>query len=189
MKTIYEKGKMRNISIVLFIALLLSLQVGQASEAQSTSIKNLKVNSTEIPLAIEDAHPLFSWEMSSSTIGKSQSAYQIIVTRETDNKVIWDSGKVESGASNNIEYMGVALQPEMEYTWDVTAWDETGNTYTETSRFETGIMNPDIHAWDGAEWIGSNELVLDAATKSLFYLNTDFRIVKGNTASLILGGK
>ncbi len=171
-------------SMTLFHGTTLAVEGNQVS---TTSIKNLKVQATVMPLAIEDAHPVFSWQMSSTEVGQKQTAYQITVSRESDNKVIWNSNKVESGISNNIKYMGVALQPEMEYSWEVTVWDGAGKTHTESSRFETGLMNPDIYAWDGAEWIGSKKLSLDATSNLLFNLVTDFQIISGNSASLILG--
>lgn len=173
--------------LIFIIIICFSNFISQTVSAQTTSIKNLRVQDTEVPLAIEDAHPLFSWQMSSSAIGQMQTAYQIVVTRESDGSNVWDSGKVASGVSNNIPYMGVELQPEKEYSWDVTVWDANNQTYTESSRFETGLMNPDIYAWNGAEWIGSKELTLDATSDILFDLSTDFQITSGDAASIIFG--
>lgn len=152
-----------------------------------TSIEKLRVQNSDVPLAIEESRPLFSWIMNSAEKGQKQTAYQIIVTRESDNRVVWNSGKTESGASNNIKYLGVALQPETAYSWEVTVWDSKGTPITERSRFETGIMNPAQYAWEGAEFIGSKERSLDAASSMLFELNTDFRIVRGSATSVILG--
>ena len=152
-----------------------------------TSIEKLRVQNSDVPLAIEESRPLFSWIMNSAEKGQKQTAYQIIVTRESDNRVVWNSGKTGSGASNNIKYLGVALQPETAYSWEVTVWDSKGTPITERSRFETGIMNPAQYAWEGAEFIGSKERSLDAASSMLFELNTDFRIVRGSAASVILG--
>ena len=165
---------------------LIPLLASQAINGQ-TIIEKLRVQDTDTPLAIEDTHPLFSWAMNSSEKGQKQTAYQITVTRESDNKIVWNSGKVESGQSNNIKYLGVALQPETAYSWNVTVWDIKGTAITESSRFETGIMNPAQYAWEGAEFIGSKELSLDAASSLLFELNTDFRVVEGGAASVILG--
>lgn len=129
----------------------------------------------------------FSWQMLSDIIGQEQSAYQLIVTRESDNRMVWNSGKVISGISNNIKYLGVALQPETAYLWKVTVWDVDNKTYTETSRFETGLMNPALTAWEGAEFIGSKEISLDAASHYYFEISTKFQLQKGDKVSLILG--
>ena len=155
--------------------------------AEETSIGRLKVQGATEPLAVEDLFPLFSWQMQSDVIGQKQQAYRIIVTRESDERVVWDSKKVMSDISNNIRYMGVALQPEMSYRWQLTVWDAAGKDYSATARFETGLMNPKIAAWEGAQWIGSKQLNLDAASHSYFELSTTFRLLKGDKASLVLG--
>jgi alpha-L-rhamnosidase len=110
-----------------------------------------------------------------------------VVIRESDGRVVWDSQKVESGVSNNIRYMGVALQPEMAYRWMLTVWDVAGKEYSASSRFETGLMNPKISVWNGAQWIGSKQLNLDAASNYYFELFTTFQLLKGDKASVILG--
>ena len=181
------KQKTINISVISIclaaVAMFFSCQPGNKTE-----IHNLRVQSLAEPLAVEDENPLFSWQMESAVKGQKQTAYQIIVTRERDGEMLWDSRKTKSGLSNNIRYEGQELEPETAYRWDLTVWDAEGKTCTGTSRFETGIMDPDIAAWDGALWIGSNELTLDATSAMLFEINTDFRIVEGSrAASLILG--
>jgi len=153
----------------------------------STSITNLRVQNKTIPLVVEDARPLFSWQMLSDVIGQEQTAYQIIVTRDSDNRVIWNSGKVISGISNNIKYLGVALQPETGYSWEVTVWDANNKAYTEGSRFETGLMNPTLAAWEGAQFIGSKKISLDATSHNYFEICTGFQLQKGNNVSLIFG--
>lgn len=158
-----------------------------ASVWGSTTIVNLKVQNILEPLAIEDAHPLFSWQMYSDETGQKQSAYRIVVTRESDNRVVWDSQKVESGISVHVKYMGVALQAENSYRWQLTVWDVMGKSYTEFSRFETGLMNPKMSAWSGAEWIGSKTLTLDATSNNYFELSTRFQLLRGDKVSFILG--
>ncbi|WP_300703733.1 family 78 glycoside hydrolase catalytic domain [Bacteroides sp.] len=158
-----------------------------ASMNAMTSISNLRVQGIKEPLVIEDARPLFSWQILSDLTGQEQKAYQIIVTRESDNRMVWNSGKVESGISNNIKYLGLALQPETGYSWEVTVWDVNNKAYTEASRFETGLMNPTIAAWEGAQFIGSKAISLDAASHNYFEISTKFQLQKGNKASLILG--
>lgn len=111
----------------------------------NTSVVSLKVQNVVKPLVVEDRHPVFSWQMSSDERGQKQSAYQIIVTRKSDGRVVWDSRKVESGVSTQIKYQGVALQPEMAYDWNLTVWDAQGKSYAASSSFET-VMNPHISA-------------------------------------------
>ena len=169
----------------LFLTILMT--VTALSGWSQTRIKDLRVQNTKEPIAVEDSRPVFSWKMESDITGQHQTAYRINVVRESDGSTIWDSGKVADGASTGIRYLGVGLQPEMGYTWNLQVWDKDGNILSESSRFETGIMNPRISAWKGAEWIGSTGLKLDATSQSLFEIRTDFRIIEGNTASLVFG--
>ncbi|MDF0717905.1 family 78 glycoside hydrolase catalytic domain [Muricauda sp. 334s03] len=167
---------------LLWVSLLMAISCG----SPSTEIQNLRVAYAEKPLAIEDEKPLFGWQMKSDIVGQEQQGYQIKIAKQ-DGRTVWDSGKVESGISNNIAYEGDALESETAYTWSLTVWDVEGKTYTQTSSFETGLMNPTMAAWEGAQFIGTNTLTLDATSALLFDVETDVQIVEGNTASLIIG--
>ena len=159
----------------------------QARTSPGTEIADLRVQGCTNPLAVEDKNPLFSWLMISQVTGQKQSAYQIVVTREDEKSIVWNSGKTISDISGDIRYNGKDLEPETAYSWDLTIWDAKGKSYSR-SRFETGIMNPRIDGWNGAEWIGSNQLLLDAVSAYLFEINTDFQIMPGSkTVSLIFG--
>ena len=152
-----------------------------------TSIIDLRVQNMEEPITVEDRHPLFSWKMHSDIAGQAQKAYQLIVKRESDNMIVWNTGKVQSGISVNIKYLGVALQPETGYSWELTVWDINDQAYVSSSRFETGLMNPKISAWEGAEFIGSTAPRLDAASHYYFEILTGFQLMEGEKISLILG--
>ena len=125
--------------------------------------------------------------MESDKRGQRQTAYRIIVVRESDGSVLWDTGKVESDQSVDIPYQGVSLQAEHGYGVNLTVWDVDGKEYQTSSRFETGIMNPRESAWNGAEWIGTSQYRLDALAEPLFEIETDFSLLNGDVASLILG--
>ncbi len=174
---------------MVFLLFSCSLLNQACQRKTDTFITNLRVQSVAIPLAVEDEHPLFSWQMVSGLTGQKQNAYRIVVTKESNRDVVWNSEKVESGLSSNIRYEGAALEPETAYSWELTVWDAENRTYTETSRFETGLMNPDIGAWNGATFIGTNTLTLDATSACLFEINTDFQIVSGNAVSVVFGAR
>ncbi|MCF0187243.1 MAG: family 78 glycoside hydrolase catalytic domain, partial [Bacteroidaceae bacterium] len=80
-----------------------------------------------------------------------------------------------------------ALQAETAYSWDLTVWDEKWEPIQSSSKFETGLMDSSIRAWDGAQFVGSKSKVLDAASHNYFEISTDFQISKGDKASLIFG--
>ena len=165
---------------------LLGLLIALSVSAQ-TRITDLKVQHADRPLAVEDRHPVFSWKMESAEKGQCQTAYRLTVTRDSDGSTLWDSGKVTDGRSDGIPYRGVALQPEKGYGVALQVWDKDGAVHEAETRFETGLMNPRQSAWKGAGWIGSKELTLDAASQSIFDIATEFRILQGDEAALILG--
>lgn len=164
--------------------------IAQASEAADTdtSIVNLKTDGLTNPLGIDSSTPAFSWQMISEKIGISQKSYQVVVTDES-GETVWDSGVVEDDTSTEIIYEGSELQPQQQYTWTVTITDQDGNTYvSEPATFETALMSTSLDAWDGAEWIGADELTLDATSACYFHIRTDVQIPEeSGHASLVFG--
>ncbi|MBD2701704.1 family 78 glycoside hydrolase catalytic domain [Spirosoma sp. BT702] len=157
--------------------LLLLVCIGAAFA--NTSIDNLQVDYQPTPLGIDQTNPHFSWQMKAldAKRGYAQIAYQLIVT-DAQKHVVWDSKKVNSGISHAIEYAGQALQPTTRYVWNVTVWDNTGKSSTNSSWFETGLMNPTIAAWSGAKWIGggSDELVFYSHYVSVYKIQYNVQL-------------
>ena len=77
-----------------------------AATEHAVSIEKLKVEYAEMPLGIDVEKPRFSWQMvmQNAERGYSQKAYQITVTDEA-GQTVWDSGRVSSDLSLNIEYV------------------------------------------------------------------------------------
>ena len=160
----------------------------EEAPAAEAAIVNLKTQSRVNPLGVDAAQPAFSWQMQSGQIGAAQAAYQIVV-KDAADQVVWDSGKVESASSNEIVYEGEELQPQSAYTWSVTVTDQSGaELQSEEAYFETSLMDTTAESWNGAEWIGAGELILDAASKAVFNISADVQLAEGsNAASFILG--
>jgi len=156
-----------------------------------TKIRRLLTESEATPLGIDREKLHFTWQMSSDKRGAEQASYQIEV-KNPQKQTVWDSGRVSSGESVNIPYGGSALRPVTHYEWKVTVWDQGGKQFSNSSWFETGLMNPDpnLSAWDGATWIGGGDedLVLYAHYSSIFKLNYTLKISEGSErAGFILG--
>jgi len=92
-----------------------------------------------------------------------QSAYRILVTddpellrKNTGN--IWDSKKIASGASIQVEYKGKTLSSVKKYFWKVMAWDDKGNvsSWTTNASWQMGLLN--VEDWKGAHWIAYEEI-------------------------------
>ena len=170
-----------------FGALTLAVSCGGGA-----AVENLRVAALEQPTAVDSATPDFSWSMTSEERGASQSSYRIVVAEDRSMKsVVWDSGVVASGESVGILYgsTGTAqrLAPETDYYWQVEVVDNNARTLKASSTFSTGLMNPTQAAWSGAQWIGSEEFALDAASALLFNITTKMQIAEGTAASLVFG--
>jgi alpha-L-rhamnosidase len=75
---------------------------------------------------IYDPRPEFAWECGQGEQAYRQSAYHVVVRKDGSEAAVWDSGKIDSPASVNVEYAGPALEPSREYEWQVRVWNEDG---------------------------------------------------------------
>ncbi len=172
-------------------ALLLAAFPNHAEPANKVTA--LQVEYQETPIGIDVQTPRFSWQMSSdnTTRGIAQRSYSISVKDESGN-MYWSSGEIQSDKSLGILYTGKPLQAASRYFWSVSVKDNKGGNESETSWFETGLMNPDpsLSAWSGAQWIGGNgnDLVFYSHYFPIYVVNYSLAIEKGSThASFILG--
>ncbi|WP_418262527.1 hypothetical protein [Flavobacterium faecale] len=86
-------------------------------KTSSTVVTNdLKCEYRENPLGLDNTKPRLSWKLkeTNQSRGQQQTAYQIIVASTLGNLNnnrgdLWDSGKVESNQSVNVEYSGNKL--------------------------------------------------------------------------------
>ncbi|WP_235989240.1 sulfatase-like hydrolase/transferase [Psychroserpens algicola] len=92
---------------------------------------------------IFDLKPEFGWTVPLGA--KYQGAYQILVSSnkthiDNNNGDVWDSGRVASIKSTNVEYEGKALEVGKTYYWKVRIWDEANRLvdYADAQKFTTG---------------------------------------------------
>ena len=179
-------------------AIVPSMGAAQAAPAAEVSISGLEVNHLVEPdgvFGIDDPKPVFCWGFDSNVVGSKQASYRIEVATTpafNANKVVWDSGVVNSDETTDITYGSTgtakALRPETDYYWRVTAVDNRGmSTTSTTGKFATGLMNGKIGAWDGAQWVGNDDVRLDAKSTMMFDVNAKFTINSGDNASFIFG--
>jgi len=159
-----------NVGVVCLLFLLVFV-LSSATKAVATSSCRLKptrfkTNNLQNPLAIVDGTPVFSWAIIDCPDGddklpandKFQSAYRV-VCRDMNNQtnvLLWDSGKVLSRETLQIEYTGTPLQSLQRVQWKVQIWDELGDECLDVEEdelpwFETGLL--DEASWGESEWI------------------------------------
>lgn len=106
------------------------------------------------PIGIDVKKPRFSWKMESDKQDTVQEAYQIQVTQMNflgnSERIVWNSGKVESEESVLVEYGGEDLLPRTEYRCKLSVWNNHEEKEEKETFFETGFFNPE-HL--DADWI------------------------------------
>ena len=85
--------------------------------------------------------PVLGWQVPAAR----QSAYQVQVATSgsglASGRLVWDSRKVVSAASTNVEYAGPALAPGESYVWRVRTWSGDGKVspWSLAARFGTSL--------------------------------------------------
>lgn len=127
---------------LLFVAQVLYFQL-----SAQVQVRQLRTEGLKDPQSIDNAHPRFSWQLSTAEKNTLQSAYEITVM--DGKKATWNSGKVIADESLHAPYEGPALTPGKQYSWKVKVWDNHGHNAasTEPAYFRMGIT-----AWK-AKWI------------------------------------
>lgn len=142
-----------------FIALFCLFQLSFISFAADINPVNLRVEYKSNPF-LDDTSPRLSWELTSSKHNQYQSAYRIIVASSLEKIKknegdIWDTGKVLSSQTNQIEYAGKALQSRQKVWWKIQVWDTKNKNgkWSDANFWEMGLLNN--NDWN-AKWIGYN---------------------------------
>lgn len=137
----------------LFIATGCSKQINQ-----EIRIEDLRCELRENPSGIDLKQPRLSWMMTSKERGQKQLAYQILVASsqekiKSNTGDVWDSKRVNSERSENINYQGKSLVSNKKYYWKVRVWDKNNasSEWSDAALWSTGFF--DSSEWK-ANWIG-----------------------------------
>lgn len=113
------------------------------------------------PLGIDTPRPRLSWWIESDRRGEIQTGYQIGVARSAESLRagrfdLWDSGRVASDQSTQVEYAGKPLEAGMLCCWQVRVWDRAGvpSAWSAPSTWRMGLFTD--ADWR-AQWIGAAE--------------------------------
>jgi alpha-L-rhamnosidase len=149
-----------------FFAIALPLLL--AARLHAAEVMNLRCEYRENPLGIDVVKPRLSWVIEdrdprSEVRGIKQTAYQVLVASTPellakDQGDLWDSGKVESDRSIQVEYNGKPLTSRMHCHWKVRAWTltfdlrpPTISAWSPPAHWSMGLLHPGDWA---AKWIG-----------------------------------
>lgn len=125
------------------------------------------------PVGIDVQKPRLSWKIFSDQQKVMQTAYEIRVADSPanlnrKNRLIWESGKVNSSQSVNVEYNGPALESMQRVYWQVRVWDTQNKAtkWSEPAYWEMGMLKPEL--WT-ASWISmDNEKEMEGSKPSHF---------------------
>ena len=153
-----------------------------------TELTALRIDHMSEPLAIDDPHPSFRWQMRTGRRGARQIAYRMIV--RSGSRLFWDSGRIESACSAGIRYPeeAIPLERETVYDWLLTVWDEHNEPVFANTRFSTGLMSRSLEEWHGAQWIGPDEISFSAETLPVFRFNFRMQIREGGSSAGVVFG-
>jgi alpha-L-rhamnosidase len=109
------------------------------------STQHLLTENLSNPISLDCRAPRLSWQLESHDRNELQTDYEIRVSGSADGKdAVWNSGKISSGQSVQVDYAGPALQSGKRYYWQVRVWDDKGrvSAWSEKSWWQMGLLQP-----------------------------------------------
>jgi len=140
----------------LLTGMLLILSAASSVKAQLTA-QHLRCEMLNNPAGIDVTQPRLSWQLAGKARNILQIAYQVLVASTPEKLAkqegdIWNSGKVGSSQSINVEYKGRALASRTVCYWKVKVYTNKGETgWSQPATWSMGLLTPGD--WK-AQWIG-----------------------------------
>jgi alpha-L-rhamnosidase len=132
--------------IQFFIPTLLILAgCNSVTEKSTTQPSHLQVEGLKSPLNVHAKNPMLSWYANV----EEQVYYQIQVASSeaqlmSGSADLWDSGKVASSQSLNIQYEGKPLDSRTHAVWRVRVWSANSRSptsWSSVSSWEVGLIH------------------------------------------------
>jgi alpha-L-rhamnosidase len=152
-------------------------------EAPVGLLCDLKAN----PIGVEAETQRFSWVVGYTERDEWQTAYQILVKLVVTGGTVWDSGKVLSAESTNVDYGGAALLPGCVYDWQVRTWNklDVPGAYSDPQMVATALDSwLAVPIWSGT---GSFAYLRRQITLPGKPISAAIAYVTGNTTDRLLG--
>ncbi|HKJ42276.1 MAG TPA: family 78 glycoside hydrolase catalytic domain, partial [Sunxiuqinia sp.] len=131
------------------------------------------------PLGVGTKKPRLSWEIQSEERVTVQTAYRVRCAETIDGladekNLLWDSSKVESDQSIQMEYQGKELQSGQRVYWQVKVWTNNGDlNWSEPTFWEMGLLNQSD--WK-ANWIEPGIVEDVTQSKPSPYFRKEFKL-------------
>jgi alpha-L-rhamnosidase len=136
---------------------LAALLLAPLEALHAVEVRGLRCEYRENPLGIDVPQPRLSWVIESARRGEGQTACQVLVASTPDLLAkdqgdLWDSAKVVSEQSIQVEYAGKPLESRLHCYWKVRIWDQDGKAagWSKPAKWSMGLLKPDD--WQ-AKWI------------------------------------
>ena len=131
---------MKILRLLPFLSVFLLSAIGPNPGSPSGLMVEFIRQPATVPIL--DLKPEFSWIV---PVGEgSQTAFRIVVLSAVEGgkteKVIWDSGRIVTSNSTEVEYGGTPLSPDTGYKWKVMIWDgnDRSSPFSQFQDFHTG---------------------------------------------------
>jgi alpha-L-rhamnosidase len=126
--------------------------------AHAAKVENLRCEYLKNPLGNDVSAPRLSWGITSDKRGDFQQSYQLIVSSSPENLAkdqgdVWNTGKIDSDQSIQVEYHGKPLLSGTTYYWKVRIWDMNGvaSDWSKPAFWSMGLLTKSD--WGNAQWI------------------------------------
>ena len=153
---------------------LLLLGAVSANVAAAATVGELRCESLQNPSGLGAPRPALSWIIGSDRRREVQTAYRVLVASTKESLAagkgdLWDSGKVPSPESAQIEYAGQPLPSRTRCFWKVRIWNRDGkpSAWSQPASWSMGLLQP--ADWK-AQWI-SDPILADPANRPLTPIN------------------
>ena len=132
-------------------------QIPAATPPPEVTVEGLRCEYLVNPRGLDTPQPRLSWRLQSFQRGEMETGFQVLVASTWENLSancgdLWDSGRVDSDQSVQVEYGGKPLRSRQTCFWKVRVWDKEGkiSLYSDPSFWEMGLLRPED--WHG-QWI------------------------------------
>jgi len=178
----------------LIIFLIASILTGCATECHVSTAEDMRPVSLRCeyltnPMGIDVAKPRLNWEFESGRRSEQQTGYQVLAASTPELLAknqgdLWDSGKVVSDQSIQVEYAGELLASEMQCHWKVRVWDKDGkpSEWSKPSLWTMGLLKPEdwTAKWNtqpdpkrlAHPWLRRTFEMKEVGERAVMYINT-----------------